>query len=75
MRAGVYKTASANVKKRWKQWATATREEAKAKVMQKVMADIAEKDATDRNEIVKGFADARREDLAASPLWQAHDAI
>lgn len=75
VRAGGYKSASANVKKRWKQWATATREEAKAKVMQKVMADIAEKDATDRNEIVKGFADATREDLAASPLWQAHDAI
>ena len=73
--AGGYKSASANVKKRWKQWATATREEAKAKVMQKVMADIAEEDATDRNEIVKGFADATREDLAASPLWQAHDAI
>ena len=75
VRAGGYKSASANVKKRWKQWATATREEAKAKVMQKVMADIAEEDATDRNEIVKGFADATREDLAASPLWQAHDAI
>ena len=75
VRAGGYKSASANVKKRWKQWATATREEAKAKVMQKVMADIAEKDATDRNKIVKGFADATREDLAASPLWQAHDAI
>ena len=75
VRAGGYKSASANVKKRWKQWATATREEAKAKVMQKVMADIAEKDATDRNEIVKGFTDATREDLAASPLWQAHDAI
>lgn len=75
VRAGGYKSASANVKKRWKQWATATREGAKAKVMQKVMADIAEKDATDRNEIVKGFADATREDLAASPLWQAHDAI
>ena len=75
VRAGGYKSASANVKKRWKQWATATREEAKAKVMQKVMADIAEKDATDRNEIVKGFADATREDLATSPLWQAHDAI
>lgn len=43
VRAGGYKSASANVKKRWKQWATATREEAKAKVMQKVMADIAEK--------------------------------
>lgn len=75
VRAGGYKSASANVKKRWKQWATATREEAKAKVMQKVMADIAEKDASDRNEIVKGFTDATREDLAASPLWQAHDAI
>lgn len=75
VRVGGYKSASANVKKRWKQWATATREEAKAKVMQKVMADIAEKDATDRNEIVKGFTDATREDLAASPLWQAHDAI
>lgn len=75
VRAGGYKSASANVKKRWKQWAAATREEAKAKVMQKVMADIAEKDATDRNEIVKGFTDATREDLAASPLWQAHDAI
>lgn len=75
VRAGGYKSASANVKKRWKQWATATREEAKAKVMQKVMADIAEKDATDRNKIAKGFADATREDLAASPLWQAHDAI
>ena len=75
VRAGGYKSASANVKKRWKQWATATREEAKAKVMQKVMADIAEKDATDRNEIVKGFTNATREDLAASPLWQAHDAI
>lgn len=75
VRAGGHKSASANVKKRWKQWATATREEAKAKVMQKVMADIAEKDATDRNKIVKGFADATREDLAASPLWQAHDAI
>lgn len=75
VRTGGYKSASANVKKRWKQWATATREEAKAKVMQKVMADIAEKDATDRNEIVKGFTDATREDLAASPLWQAHDAI
>lgn len=75
VRAGGYKSASANVKKRWKQWATATREEAKAKVMQKAMADIAEKDATDRNEIVKGFTDATREDLAASPLWQAHDAI
>lgn len=75
VRAGGYKSVSANVKKRWKQWATATREEAKAKVMQKVMADIAEEDATDRNEIVKGFADATREDLAASPLWQAHDAI
>ena len=75
VRAGGYKSASANVKKRWKQWATATREEAKAKVMQKVMADIVEKDATDRNKIVKGFADATREDLAASPLWQAHDAI
>lgn len=75
VRAGGCKSASANVKKRWKQWATATREEAKAKVMQKVMADIAEKDATDRNKIVKGFADATREDLAASPLWQAHDAI
>lgn len=75
VRAGGYKSASANVKKRWKQWATATREEAKAKVMQKVMADIAEKDATDRNEIVRGFTDATREDLAASPLWQAHDAI
>ena len=75
VRAGGYKSASANVKKLWKQWATATREEAKAKVMQKVMADIAEKDATDRNEIVKGFTDATRKDLAASPLWQAHDAI
>lgn len=75
VRAGGYKSASANVKKRWKQWATATREEAKAKVMQKVMADIAEKDATDKAEILKGFTDATREDLAASPLWQAHDAI
>lgn len=75
VRAGGYKSASANVKKRWKQWATATREEAKAKVMQKVMADIAEKDATDKAEILKGFIDATREDLAASPLWQAYDAI
>lgn len=75
VRAGGYKSASANVKKRWKQWATATREEAKAKVMQKVMADLAEKDATDKAEILKGFTDATREDLAASPLWQAHDAI